>query len=189
MRMPTYILAIAACVSLTGCKEGLVIKGRSDWIEQQLPRVLAFRPSPGDAGLAIERQGDPAVRIRGHEGLVRLAEGEWFFFTMCSSHTELPDIVLVIDSRGRLFACNGHVCPDLILSWPRDHPPADPPSLADIVAGRVALQTGHKGAETWVRVDEWKDTNQGRCTLTGKPRRFAVRFPSGERVVSLKAEN
>lgn len=157
MRTLILILFIISCGFLAGCKHGLFTDGRELWIHEQIRELQAFKPGKDTPSLKYEKTSDCEVRILGCNGLVRLADGEWFYFKMCSSHETRPDIIMAIDSKGRLYANNGHICPDLILAWPQDRPPKNPMTLADFANSWVSLQTGRKGASSWIRVDEWKE--------------------------------
>ena len=169
MHRLTHVVAMAACGLFAGCTRGLVITGREQWIQRQVPRLLALRPRDDIPALEIERQADHIATVRGHEGLVRLAHGEWVFFTMCSSHTPVPDVIIVVGSEGRLYACNGHVCPDLELTWPKGRRPGNPLSLADFASSRVFLKPGGRGSRKWLRVDEWREGIRGEAEVGDTP--------------------
>jgi len=156
MRKLLTISIVTSCTLLVGCQHKLVINGREQWIRQELPALVSFKPTNETAALHVENVGNHVTRIHGHKGFVPLESGQWFFFTSYSSHTALPDLIIAIDHEGMLHASNGHVCPDLILSWPRESPSRKLETINDLVSSSVSLKPGGKGTDRWIRVDHWQ---------------------------------
>ena len=140
----------------------LQVAGLETWVSEQVPHLLSFRPSDETPVLRMKRDGEcwtspeeGAPFFHGVKGLIRLHDGKWVYFTAFSSHGR-GNLVLAVDSEGSLWACNGHICPTLILGWD-NRPTPDEITLENFIASRVPMTPGAKGSPTWCRVDEWKE--------------------------------
>jgi len=143
-----------------GCSDRVRIPSAKagHWLDRQLPEVITFSPQAdtplleregGDSRHVIYRFGGTQLR-----GLLRLDGGEWVYARAFSSHGS-GDLILALDSRGRLYACNGHVCPHLVLDFGRDSPP-ERMTLEAFRRARVPLSTGESGSPYWQPVEEWR---------------------------------
>jgi len=134
------------------------------WLERQTPEMLAFAPDAASPVLGVEKSNErfitfsfPGTRL--HGGL-RFAGGEWVYVRAFSAHG-YGSLILAVDSQGRLYACNGHVCPYLLLQCAKPTAPSEL-NLAGFLSSRVPLDFGESGSETWQRVDSWKTKPQAR---------------------------
>lgn len=157
MKLMLITVVVGLSVLCSGCAHILVSKGQEAWLAEQVPTLVNYRPTSESAPLVAEQQGRGCVRYRaadggnGEKGFIRLHGNEWVYFVSWSSDFSpgLPDMVVAIDDKGHLYACNGHICPDLILA-------VEPHTVDEFIAGRVSVGTGRPGTDRWVQVDEWK---------------------------------
>jgi len=157
MKRPLLTSPLALLVLLAGCSDELLVTGREQWVRETVPLLTEFKPNEATAPLKVEQQGQNCVRIWGHKGWIKLQGSQWVYFASCSSHDlSIADLVLAVDHQGNLYACNGHVCPDLILTWPRKGPAGGLRSVQDFVASTCSVQFGGRGTSRWTRVNEWK---------------------------------
>ncbi len=155
----TMLVGLGALAS--GCAHSLLTKGQEPWLAGQVPALVNYTLAPDTAPLVVEQAGRGCVRYRkadggnSDKGLVRFHGDEWVYFVSWSSDfsPDLPDLVVAIDDRGHLYACNGHVCPDLYLTGLDT---LEPRTVDEFIRGRVLVGTGRPGTERWVQVDEWK---------------------------------
>ena len=139
----------------------LQVAGLESWVSQQILRLTEFDPREDTCLLEPQDRSARSVTYpQGVEGLIRLKGEQWVFFTAYSSHGS-GNLILALDSEGHLYACNGHVCPYLVLSW-RDRGAPEELTLDDFKASWVALSPRAKGAHTWQLVDAWRKSNPSR---------------------------
>lgn len=158
MKRPLFTILIACLALLAGCSDELLVTGREQWARETIPLLTEFKPSDATAPLEVEQQGRHCVRIYGYKGWIKLQGSQWVYFASCSSHDlSIADLILAVDHEGELYACNGHVCPDLILTWPRKGPARSLHSVQDFVASTCSVQSGGRGTSRWTLVNEWKN--------------------------------
>lgn len=152
--------AVGVCLALWYASHKVRISSAEAerWMERQIPEMLAFAPDATSPVLVVEKSDERFITFRfpgTHlDGVLRFAGGEWVYVRAFSTHG-LGSLILAVDSQGHLYACNGHVCPYLLLQCARPTVPADL-NLAGFLASRVPLDFGESGSETWQRVDSWR---------------------------------
>ena len=163
MKRPLLISLLPLLSLLAGCSDELLVTGREQWVRETIPLLTEFKPTDATAPLKIEQQGHNCVRIYGYKGWIKLPGSQWVYFASCSSHDlSIADVALAIDYQGNLYACNGHVCSDLILTWPSKGPARSLRTVEDFFASTCFVQFGGRGTPRWTPVDEWKHAAPGK---------------------------
>ena len=90
-----------------------------EWQTEAIPRLKAFRPTVTTPIMWVEDQGEGRLIVsRGPGGILWLGREDWVYLTSFWSHTGDPQVVLVIDRKGRIYRNFEHICPSLFLQSP-----------------------------------------------------------------------
>jgi HEAT repeat protein len=92
-----------------------------EWQTAAVARLKAFRPTVTTPIVYIEDQGQGRLTItRGPGGILWLGREDWVYLTSYWSHDANPQVVLVIDRKGRIYRNFEHICPSLFLQNPEN---------------------------------------------------------------------
>ncbi|MBM3475073.1 MAG: hypothetical protein FJX75_17565 [Armatimonadetes bacterium] len=90
-----------------------------EWQTAAIARLRAFRPTVTTRIMYIEDQGQGRLIIGPHpDGILWLGREDWVYLTNYWSHDANPQVVLVIDRKGRIYRNFEHICPTLFLQSP-----------------------------------------------------------------------
>lgn len=111
---------------------------RHEWINEAVAILKA--KGTGDCSMRLERRTIEeedsfmiSYTLRSREGCIVFPNGEWLYLLMHSSHSNeaVGDMTLAIDTAGRLYMNEGHVCGGRIAFYTGEKVPMD--SVADFI--------------------------------------------------------
>ncbi len=127
-----YFITICICMhslclmgdpGINGHREGADVSERQQnrWIRNSIRELKKFSPEKCQNPIeprVIELSDyyRKSFRLAGGEGCILFSNGDWIFMVSNSTHDNprIGDITLAIDSNGRIYKNEGHVCGGII---------------------------------------------------------------------------
>ena len=119
------------------------------WQTQAMAELKAFRPTASTPIMSVEDQGQGRLIItRGPGGILWLGREDWVYLTSYWSHDAEPQVVLVIDRKGRIYRNFEHICPSLFVQSPEGA------ELDSLEAFLRTLTSDGPGPHDWQLLDD-----------------------------------
>jgi hypothetical protein len=145
----------AACLAQPPLPEGaaagddILTPVTREWQERAIAHLSEFRPSAATPILEVEDGGEERLVVSyGPGGILWLGREDWVYLTSFWSHTADPQVILVIDRRGRIYRNFEHICPTLSLRVPEG-------AGVDSLGAFLKTETSEDdGPPRWVPIDD-----------------------------------